>query len=265
MARLFYEESLGFSVPYTLKRPDGTDWIVNVKVNDEQYLELFAERRKDDGQLSHFALYTDDAKELANQLQARGIHIVDSLHRGQNGNVFFSVRDPDGHLIEIVEYKPDGLTLQDRGHFMPPSRVSNHILHIGLRVGSLLLSMRFYQDTLGFHVVSRTAPSDTQPGSVVLRVPDGEDQIRLLLYREYPAPNQRVVENYFCLARSQVSTRPPDSPSKPQNEVPAMPTSDSAKAGLDLYDPDRMHIRLEIPPSPKQRLTSSAPGRRSER
>jgi lactoylglutathione lyase len=260
IARLFYEESLGFHESYTLRRLDGTERIVNLKVNDEQFLELFAEPASGDGRMSHFALYTDDARSLAQRLATRGVRIIDSVHKGQTGNEFFSLRDPDGHLVEIVEYKPDGLTLQDRGRFLSPSRVSNHILQVGIRVGSLALSLRFYRDILGFQEVSRTAPSGTQPGSVVLRVPDGEDQIRLLLYREYPAPYQRIVENYVCLARSSLSTRTPDSPIRPQHKVPAMPTSNAAEAGLDLYDPDGMHIRLEISSSLKQKLTSSPPG-----
>src|SRR3954452_8948206 len=41
-ARGFYEGFLGFEEAYTPPRPDGGDRIAFVKVNEEQYLELFA-------------------------------------------------------------------------------------------------------------------------------------------------------------------------------------------------------------------------------
>src|SRR5688500_1000879 len=42
-ARAFYEGFLGFDEPFALKRDDGSDRIAFVKVNDQQYIELFDE------------------------------------------------------------------------------------------------------------------------------------------------------------------------------------------------------------------------------
>ena len=42
--RTFYKDFLGFDEePFTLKKRDGSERIVFIKVNDRQYLELFAE------------------------------------------------------------------------------------------------------------------------------------------------------------------------------------------------------------------------------
>jgi catechol 2,3-dioxygenase-like lactoylglutathione lyase family enzyme len=248
LSRLFYEGSLGFAEPYTLKHLDGTDWIVTLKVNDQQFIELFTDRPNGDGQLNHFALYTDDAKSLADQLTARGLRLVGDAHLGQTGNEFFSIRDPDGHLIEIVEYRPDGLTLQDQGRYLPPNRASDHILFVAIRTGSLTLSLRFYKDLLGFQEVSRSGPSGDQPGTVTLRVPDGKDEIHLLLYREFPPPNHSRVDNFFCLADSR-----PQNPSLNET-VPSNPSSAAAHAqksaegsALFLFDPDGARIELLSP------------------
>jgi catechol-2,3-dioxygenase len=62
-ARTFYKEFLGFDEePFTLKKSDGSERIVFIKVNDRQYLELFAEDPKADGRLNHISMYTDDAE-----------------------------------------------------------------------------------------------------------------------------------------------------------------------------------------------------------
>ena len=53
-ARTFYKDFLGFDEePFTLKKNDGAERIVFIKINDRQYLELFAEDPKNDGRLNH--------------------------------------------------------------------------------------------------------------------------------------------------------------------------------------------------------------------
>ena len=42
-ARWFYGSFLGFDEAFTVKGSDGTDHIAFIKVNDDQYVELFAE------------------------------------------------------------------------------------------------------------------------------------------------------------------------------------------------------------------------------
>lgn len=56
-ARTFYEDFLGFAEePFTLKKNDGSDRIVFIKINDNQYVELFAEEPGNDGRLSHISV-----------------------------------------------------------------------------------------------------------------------------------------------------------------------------------------------------------------
>src|SRR5262249_7516153 len=63
--RTFYKDFLGFDEePFTLKRSDGAERIVFIKVNDNQYVELFAEDPKTDGRLNHISIYTDNADQM---------------------------------------------------------------------------------------------------------------------------------------------------------------------------------------------------------
>src|ERR1700687_4875772 len=57
-ARQFYKDFLGYEEPYVLKREDGSDRIAFIKINEDQYLELFAENPKQDGHLNHISFFT---------------------------------------------------------------------------------------------------------------------------------------------------------------------------------------------------------------
>jgi lactoylglutathione lyase len=256
--RLFYEEVLGFSSPFTLKHPDGTDWIVNVKVNDEQFIELFAEPPKGDGPLNHFALCTDNAKLLADEIKGKGVQLVSELHTGQTGNDFFALRDPDGHLIEIVEYSPSGRTAQDRGFFLPSTRASNHILSVGIRVRSAALETKFYREILGLQEVSRIGPSATQPGSIILRVPDGDDEIRLLLFIEFPS--QQTTDDYVSLADTRVLEADHSSNATPGPNHSKNQTGKAEDATRNLYDPAGMRIEMKkVTPSHHGSVSAASP------
>src|SRR5215472_15738040 len=58
-ARTFYKDFLGFDEePFTLKKSDGSQRIVFIKINDQHYLELFDEAPKSDGRLNHISIFT---------------------------------------------------------------------------------------------------------------------------------------------------------------------------------------------------------------
>src|SRR5689334_22292122 len=109
-ARAFYEDFIGFQEPFTLKRDDGSVRIAFVKINDKQYVELFTDPPKQDGQLNHIAVYTDNASQMRDYLAEHGIKVPATVPKGKTGNYNFTIQDPDGHTVEIVEYLPDSLT-----------------------------------------------------------------------------------------------------------------------------------------------------------
>jgi catechol 2,3-dioxygenase-like lactoylglutathione lyase family enzyme len=96
-ARAFYEEFLGCHEAYVLKREDGSERIVFIKINDQQYIELFAENPKQDGHLNHISFFTDSAERMRDYLALRGIKVPERITKGRIGNLNFNIADPDGH------------------------------------------------------------------------------------------------------------------------------------------------------------------------
>src|SRR5260370_42083782 len=148
-ARSFYKDFLGFEEPFALKRDDGSERIAFIKINDRQYLELFAEAPKNDGRLNHISLYTDDARRMRDYLASRGINVPENVGKGRTGNYNFNIKDPDDHTVEIVEYQPDSWTAREAGKYTPTRRISDQVLHIGFLVRAVEPAMKFYREVLG--------------------------------------------------------------------------------------------------------------------
>src|SRR5258708_9506344 len=65
-ARIFYEDFLGYAEPFHLMNKEGTaERIAFVKINEDQYLELFAEKPREEGlQLNHLSSQTDNPQAI---------------------------------------------------------------------------------------------------------------------------------------------------------------------------------------------------------
>jgi lactoylglutathione lyase len=250
-ARAFYEDFLGFAEPFALKRDDGSDRIAFVKINDEQYLELFAEPPRSDGRLNHIAFYTDDAEGIRRRLAAAGVAAPAAVQTGRIGNHNFTVTDPDGHGVEIVQYMPGGWSVRERGKFLPGSRVAARIVHVGALVGALGRSMAFYQGVLGFQETWRGSSSGKQLSWVNLRVPDGEDYLELMLYDRLPGPDQRGGKNHVCLVVPDVAAAVARLEARPARKGYDHPieikVGINRKRQANLFDPDGTRIELMEP------------------
>src|SRR5260370_35302082 len=152
--RKFYEDFLGYGEPFTLpKKTGGGVRIAFIKVNDHQYFEIFNESDRGEGQLNHISLYTDNADQMYSYLKSKGEAVMGdkgAVGKGQTRNKNFNVQDPDGHIVEMVEYQPDSWTAREAEKLMPSTRISDHIMHLGVLVGDLEKSNKFYGDILGF-------------------------------------------------------------------------------------------------------------------
>ena len=199
-ARAFYEEFLGYQEAFTLPKPDGTVQMVFVKINDHQYLELVNTPNKGEGQLNHLGLYTDDVEQMRQYLGSRGVKVPDQLTTNRIGNHKISVVDPDGHGVEIVQYMADSWTGKDEGKHMPATRISDRMMHAGILVGNLEAATRFYGGILGCHETWRgNSLTSTTLNWVNMRVPDGDNHVEFMLYKELPAPDRRGSAHHICL------------------------------------------------------------------
>ncbi len=261
-ARAFYRDLLGFAEPFSLKRPDGTEWMAFIKINDQQYVELFQGTPQNSGHISHFALYTDDASRMRLYLAARGVTMVDQLHQGQTGDRFFTVKDPDGHFIEIVEYQQDSWTGRAQGRFLPESRISNHLTHVGVLVGSIGPSLSFYRDILGLREIGRSGGTQGQPTSIAMALPDGNDFVELILDPSQPSPTEHKIQNHISLSNGDVRQAVLNLQSRSQLASYVQPITVHVgiqqRRQVDLFGPDGTRIEIMEPAQPG--ATDSQPG-----
>src|SRR5712692_8803209 len=250
-ARAFYEDFLGYQEPYVLKRADGSDRIVFIKINDNQYVELFAENPRQDGHLNHISFFTDSAQGMRDYLASRRIKVPDKVGKGRIGNLNFNIVDPDGHTVEIVQYQPDSWTTRERGKFMPETRISTHIAHIGVLIGALEPALKFYHGILGFEELWRGSSSGTVLSWVNMRVPDGDDYLEFMLYDKRPDAEQMGVRNHICLITPDIQKAVAILEARQARRNYGRPieikVGKNGKRQANLFDPDGTRIELMEP------------------
>ena len=250
-ARAFYKDFLGYEEPYALKREDGSDRIAFIKVNEDQYVELFAESPKQDGNLNHIAFFTDSAENMRIYLAARGIKVPDRVGKGRIGNSNFNITDPDGHTVEIVQYEPDSWTRREKGKYLPDTRISTHIAHIGVTIGSLTPAMNFYHDVLGFQEFWRGSSSGKFLSWVNMRVPDGSDYLEFMLYSTPPDARELGVKNHICLVTPDIEKAVAALEARPARKNYSqrieIKVGVNGKRQANLFDPDGTRIELMEP------------------
>jgi len=244
----FYQDLLGYQEPFSLDSGNGKSAISFMKVNDLQYIELFPGDARSQGQLDHFALYTNDLAAMRTYLLAQGIQIAEDTHRGRIGNYFFAIRDPDGHPIEIEQYSTTSLTSRAKGRFMPASRISDHIAHVGILVSSVGSSMRFYRDILGFREFARGAGTNGQPGWINLEIPDGSDYIELIPFTGVPSPADLRAQTHFSLLSANLQQTVATLQSRANTGLLSsslsVETSGNLPPRTNVFDPDGARIEI---------------------
>jgi len=250
-ARAFYKGFLGYEEPYTLKREDGTDRIAFIKINEDQYLELFAEEPKQDGHLNHISFFTDSAEEMRVYLSSKGVKVPEKVAKGKIGNSNFNITDPDGHTVEFVQYEPDGWTRQAKGKYMPDSRISIHMTHVGVTIGTLDPAMKFYGDILGFQETWRGSSNGKELSWVNMKVPDGSDYLEFMLYSTPPDAAQLGGKNHICLVvpdiEKAVAKLDSRTARKNYNQTIVIKMGVNGKRQANLFDPDGTRVELMEP------------------
>jgi catechol 2,3-dioxygenase-like lactoylglutathione lyase family enzyme len=250
-ARAFYKDFLGYEEPYTLKRENGSDRIAFIKINEDQYVELFAEPPKQDGQLNHISFFTDSAEAMRAYLASRDVKAPEKVGKGKIGNSNFNITDPDGHTVEIVQYEPDSWTRREKGKYLPATRISAHMRHVGVVVGPLDPALKFYRDTLGFQETWRGSSSGKVLSWVNMRVPDGDDYIEFMLGSTPPDAAQMGGKNHICLVVPDVAKAVATLEARPARKNYTRPmeikTGVNGKRQANLFDPDGTRVELMEP------------------
>jgi catechol 2,3-dioxygenase-like lactoylglutathione lyase family enzyme len=250
-ARKFYTRILGFEEPFIYSRPaseGGGLLLTYFKVNDHQYIEMFPELKdpKQD-RLSHISFETSDAEQLRAYLASKGVQVPEKLEPMGDGNRGFDVTDPDGHDVEFVQFMPGSLHSNNFGKNMPDTRISQHIIHVGVVVSDRAAADHFYKDILGFREIWHGGMKDTQTDWVDMRVPDGTDWLEYMLNVHNPDPRELGVMHHFALGVPNVKAgyetaiaRGYKSKEKPQ-------IGRDGKWQFNMYDPNYTRVELMEP------------------
>jgi catechol 2,3-dioxygenase-like lactoylglutathione lyase family enzyme len=247
----FWQGLLGYAEPYDLKNPDGTVSIAFIKINDHQHIELF-NQPSTNGHLSHIAFIVSNAEQMRAYLASRGIAVGPKVGKGKTGDLNFEIKDPDGNLVEFVEPQPDGWEARNAGKFLPATRISDSIYHLGFLVGNSQKSIQFYGDLLGFREFWRGSSNGQQLSWVDMRVPDGNDYVEFMLYRDpIPPPDKRGGQNHTSLLVPDVNKAIATLQSRPAFKTYGRSMDShigvNRKRQVNLFDPDGTRVELMEP------------------
>jgi catechol 2,3-dioxygenase-like lactoylglutathione lyase family enzyme len=198
-ARKFYSGVVGMAEAFT------TGDLVSFKVNDRQFVEVSPTlKTESEDRLIHIGFETNDARKLRDYLASKGVQVPPKIGKDANGNRSFEVQDPDGHSVQFVQYMPGSVHRRDAGKHLAASRISDHMLHVGVLVKDPAKADSFYKDILGFRLQWKGGRSDDRFEWISLMVPDGYDWIEYMVRDTKPTPQQLGVLNHYALSTMDV-------------------------------------------------------------
>jgi lactoylglutathione lyase len=106
------------------------------------------------------------------------------------------VKDPEGHTVEFVQYLPNSIHSRNSGNFLPETRLSGHILHVGIHVDPAKADP-FYKDILGFRLLWTGGPDNNHTAYISYLVPNGSDWVE---YMTTPNPNPKQLGSMHHVA-----------------------------------------------------------------
>ena len=198
-ARKFYGGVAGFAEAFTTRDPAVEGDLVAFKVNDTQFVELSPTLKGDEDRLIRIGFETADARGLRDYLASKGVTVPAKVETDVDGNRSFMVTDPDGHAIQFVQYMKGSVQQKDIGKHLSPTRISDHILHVGLQVKDVAKADAFYKDILGFRLQWKGGPNDQRFEWISMMVPDGHDWLEYMVRPDKLTPQQLGVMNHYAL------------------------------------------------------------------
>ena len=241
----FYGHVLGYE-HFSLNRPNGQLFLYYYKVNDHQYLEIYPTLTDlSQDRMTHIAFETTDIQRLRDYLAAKGVNGVPAMLKpGLDKNLSFSVKDPEGHRVEFVQYMPGSLHSSYFGKLLPSTRVSNRMIHVGVTIHDRQLADTFYRDILGFQVKWYGGRTDNETDWVDMRVPDGTDWLEYMLNVNNPTPQRLGVAHHFALGVQSIQPAYQTVLSRGYKPPAPPKIGRDGKWQLNLFDPNDTRAEL---------------------
>ncbi len=253
-AKAFYTKMLGFEEAFSMPDPDGHLLFTNFKVNDHQFVQIFPYLKSPTrDRLDHICFETTDAEQLRAYLKSKGVAVMPAnpeygpFEQLMTGALTFIVRDPDGHLVEFVQYGPGSMYAKDFGKHLGARRISERIIHVGVTVKDREAADHFYRDILGFKLQWHGGMKDDVTDWVAMRVPEGTDWLEYMLNVHDPSPRTLGVMHHFSLGVASVNDSYQEILKRGMKGVEAPKIGRDGKWQLNLYDPDLTRAELMEP------------------
>ncbi len=113
-ASLSFYTKVGFTEAFRMER-DGKLWIVYMRLNGSQFIELFPGATEPTTLTpqsigyAHLCLAVDDIQKTTEAIVAAGIPLDRPISQGRDGNYQAWIVDPDGNRIELMQISPTSL------------------------------------------------------------------------------------------------------------------------------------------------------------
>jgi catechol 2,3-dioxygenase-like lactoylglutathione lyase family enzyme len=245
--RRFYKQVLGYDEVFDLRGPGGVVKTSVFKVNDRQYIEISHGQNQPEEDLQlRIAFQTTNAAALRQYLAHRKTPDLGRVHRTPAGNLGFTVRDPEGHPIEFVQYAPGSLMGGYFGKDMPSRRISTKIIHAGFIVQNRGDEDQFFRDDLRFHLMWYGGMTDQTIDWVDMRVPGGANWIEYMLRVRSPSLHALGVMYHFSLGVPSVAEAYKVGVERGYRGAKPQIGRDG-KWQLNFYDPDGTRVELMEP------------------
>jgi catechol 2,3-dioxygenase-like lactoylglutathione lyase family enzyme len=180
-ARNFYSHVLGYDEVFVSKENGATVF----KVNDHQYVQVSGGLKGDEDRLSFIGLETTDARAMAAYLRSKGLAAPAQVEKDGDGNLSFTVNDPDHHPVQFVQYMAGSAHSKMFGQHLSETRTSERIIHVGVHITDRKSTDRFYVDILNCRLMWEGGPADDKLYWISVMLPEGSDWIE---YMANPGP-----------------------------------------------------------------------------
>ena len=246
-ARDFYGHVLGYE-EFSLapSRDEGPPEVIYYKVNDRQYIEISPGLKDEkEDRLMHIGFETDNADRLRDYLAGAGVQVPAKVAKDACGNLSFTVKDPEGHAVEFVQYLPDSIQGRNSGNFMPDTRLSDHILHVGIHVADRAKADKFYKDILGFRLLWEGGSQSNPKAWISYMVPNGSDWVE---YMTTPNPNPKLLGDMHHVALEVMDIQKPYETVLTRGYTPATRplVGRDGRWLANFFDPDGSRTELMI-------------------
>ncbi len=246
-AKTFYGTILGLDEAFPAKNPTGGTDFTTFKINEKQYVYVAPDLKEDaESRLLYVSFETDDARALRTYLASKSVTVPAAVNPDPQGNLSLMVKDPEGNLVEFIQYTANGAHVRNAGKFLSPRRLSTEALHVGYRIHDAAALDAFYQDVLGFRLMWKGGNRENVFSWISMIVPDGNQWLEYMVDTGTPSPRTLGIWNHLAFGTldqqavaAQVKARGYAADATPK-------IGRDGRWLMDLYDPDLTRVEFMI-------------------